>query len=147
MDLSLSKIICHKPKTNRYQIVRCIFILDLLKGSLIDMMFSGRGFYGPFLRDSSIGSNVESRPGVYIITNNLRNVHYIGRSDNDVAYRIREAFRRHPRKYTKYYFRYETSPRNAYLTECRLWHRYQPDDNILHPDKPDYTNWKCPICK
>ena len=41
---------------------------------------------------------------------------------------------------------YETSSaRQAYLLECRLFHRHDPIDNEIHPRVPAGTNWRCPV--
>ena len=38
------------------------------------------------------------------------------------------------------------SPQQAFESECYLFHRFQPPNNIIHPDRPRGTNWRCPVC-
>ena len=37
-----------------------------------------------------------------------------------------------------------SSPRRAFLKECRLYHQHDPIDNSIHPAVPPGTNWRCP---
>lgn len=81
--------------------------------------------------------------GVYVLSRDGRHAHYAGRSDSDLRSRIRKSTDED--SYTHFWYSYETSPMNAYRTECELWHRYQPPDNINHPAVPAGTNWRCPV--
>jgi hypothetical protein len=86
--------------------------------------------------------------GVYILTNGNNMVDYVGRSDTNLKRRLRGTIAAQPGcKY--YWFSYETSMRNAYLKECRLYHKYRLDDpeigyNQMHPGVPTDANWRCP---
>ena len=71
-------------------------------------------------------------------------VRYVGRSDSDVRMRLLQ--HADEGRYRWFEFDYATSPKDAFEHECRLWHRHQPPDNNLHPDRPTGTNWKCPVC-
>ncbi len=81
--------------------------------------------------------------GVYILSRNGRTVHYVGRSDADLGARIRQSAQTDA--YLYFWFRYESSPMNAYRTECAWWHEYQPTDNVNHPAVPAGTSWRCPV--
>ena len=76
-------------------------------------------------------------------------VKYVGRSDNDLNDRIKDHLGE-SKEYTHFKFSYETCSRNAFLKECRNWHDFGGEDildNHYHPDKPNGTNWKCPVCE
>lgn len=81
--------------------------------------------------------------GVYILTRNGRTAHYVGRSDTDLRREIRESATLGP--YTHFWYAYESSPMQAYKSECCLWHKYDPPDNDIHPAVPAGTNWRCPV--
>jgi hypothetical protein len=38
------------------------------------------------------------------------------------------------------------SPREAFGRECELFHRLRPPGNIIHPDRPKGSDWRCPVC-
>lgn len=78
-------------------------------------------------------------------------VRYVGRSDTDVNDRLKKHLsEREARNYTHFKFRYATSPKDAFETECRNYHDFGEDkklDNKNHPDIPSNSkNWKCPVC-
>lgn len=86
----------------------------------------------------------ETSPGAYILSRDGRTVHYVGRSDTDLAARIKSpAEERSSYKY--FWFEYTTSPMRAYYLECEWWHKYAPPDNDNHPAVPPGTYWKCPV--
>lgn len=83
-----------------------------------------------------------SLPGVYVFKRKGR-VAYIGRSDSDVWVRESNSFGQGEYDLTTTI--YETpSTRQAFLMECRLYHRHRPVDNANHPAAPAGTNWRCP---
>jgi hypothetical protein len=69
---------------------------------------------------------------------------YVGRSDTDVAGRLKKYV---GTKYRFFKFAYCASPKSAFEAECELYHDHQPPDNINHPARPEGSNWKCPRCK
>jgi len=73
-------------------------------------------------------------------------VSYVGRSDVDVAGRLRQ----HVGKYAQFKFDYFASPKAAFDKECNLYHDFGGPqgvlDNDVHPARPDATNWQCPRC-
>lgn len=69
---------------------------------------------------------------------------YVGRSDTDVARRASASFAQGT--YDSVYHVYPTtSARQAYLRECRLFHRHNPPDNSIHPAVPGGQYWRCPV--
>jgi excinuclease UvrABC nuclease subunit len=82
-------------------------------------------------------------PGVYVLTRK-GHVAYVGRSDTNVDARVNQSF--HEGDYDLTSTVYETnSKREAYLLECRLFHKHNPIDNEIHPRIPAGTNWRCPV--
>ena len=85
-------------------------------------------------------------PGVYWLRRKPEGpVCYVGRSDVDVAQRLRQHAR--DQEYAAFEFEYASSPKEAFEAECRLFHRYRAAlDNTLHPARPPGTDWFCPRC-
>lgn len=69
---------------------------------------------------------------------------YVGRSDTDVAGRLKKYV---GTKYRFFKFAYCASSKSAFEAECELYHDQSPKDNVNHPDRPDGSGWKCPRCK
>lgn len=38
------------------------------------------------------------------------------------------------------------SAREAFEQECELFHRLRPPGNIIHPDRPKGSDWRCQVC-
>lgn len=72
-------------------------------------------------------------------------VGYVGRSDSDVNDRLKYWAKNSQRPLFKY--SYELSPKAAFEKECENYHDFEPPGNDIHPDKPNDTNWKCPVCE
>lgn len=73
-------------------------------------------------------------------------VQYVGRSDSDVAGRLRQ----HIGKYPKFKYSYATSPKAAFEKECKNFHDFGGSEklaNKIHPDRPANSGWKCPFCQ
>ena len=100
---------------------------------------------------ASIDVNVaHTSPGAYALgraSNDTFYVDYVGRADVDVAARLKQWLA--TKKYTHFKFEYYSSPKAAFEKECRLYHDWKPQglDNEIHPDRPNGTDWKCPICE
>lgn len=47
---------------------------------------------------------------------------------------------------THFFFEHSISVGRAYLTECELYHDYDPDLNMNHPGRPPGTTYCCPVC-
>lgn len=82
-------------------------------------------------------------PGVYVFKLNGR-VAYVGRSDSDVNARECQSFAQGDYDLTSTVYS-TSSPRQAFMMECRLFHRHNPIDNERHPHVPAGTNWRCPV--
>jgi hypothetical protein len=104
---------------------------------------------GPFnLTKDGINSAVpNTSAGVYALGYVQGNTFYIqrvGRSDVNLNKRIHD----YEGQYKQFKAAYSTSPYQAFLGECELWHEYgNSTNNPLHPDRPAGTDWKCPRCK
>jgi len=83
-------------------------------------------------------------------------VRYVGRSDENVNIRLKQ-WARHREwykrlgsdVYTHFMFSYAKSPKAAFEKECKNYHDCGGKeilDNERHPQRPDGTNWKCPMC-
>lgn len=73
-------------------------------------------------------------------------VHYVGRSDTDVAARLKQHV---GKQYTRFKYSYATSAKAAFEKECRNYHDFggkEKLDNTIHPDRPAGSGWKCPRC-
>ena len=102
----------------------------------------------PFTEDNIKKHITKTSPGNYrlgslnVKKKNLT-VEYVGRSDVDVADRIADHL---DEGYTHFRYLYATSAKDAFEQECYDYHRFQCAANKYHPDKPDGTNYKCPVC-
>lgn len=82
----------------------------------------------------------------YVDDEKVFRVKYVGRSDSDVAARLRKHV---GEKYKLFKYSYATSPKAAFEKECRNYHDFGESrllDNDIHPDRPKGANWKCPCC-
>jgi hypothetical protein len=100
---------------------------------------------GPFpLTKIGIDSTVtKTSPGVYALGKTVGNTFYIsrvGRSDANLNKRLHD----YEGQYAQFKALYYDSPRAAFQAECQLWHAYGGNNNPLHPDRPQGTNWTCP---
>lgn len=82
----------------------------------------------------------------YVNDKNTFIVQYVGRSDSDVAARLKNHV---GKKYKRFKFSYATSPKAAFEKECINYHDFGESDlldNSVHPDRPAGASWKCPCC-
>jgi len=100
--------------------------------------------YGPYeLTNEKIDLVVTRKsPGKYALGRSPFSVLYVGRADDDLNARLKQWVN----KYTHFKFTYATSPKDAFEKECKNYHNFKPTDNKVHPDRPDGTDWKCPVC-
>ncbi len=70
-------------------------------------------------------------------------VQRIGRSDTDLNARLHDYVNG---KYERFKYAFYDNAEQAFYKECRLFHDFSPEDNPIHPDKPNGTNYKCPVC-
>ena len=109
------------------------------------------GLKGPYALDAVTIDRVvtQKSPGAYALGRSDADtfyVGYVGRSDVDVAGRLKQ----HVGKYAQFKFEYYPSPKAALDKECYLYHDFGGPqgvlDNDVHPARPDGTNWQCPRC-
>jgi len=80
--------------------------------------------------------------GVYALSRNGLNVHYIGRSFSKLIKMIeREA----SDPYLFFAYEYTLSDVYAYRLECKYYHECKPPDNTSHPVEPEGSNLLCPV--
>ena len=73
-------------------------------------------------------------------------VEYVGRSDADVNGRLHDWV---GTKYKRFKYSYASSAKAAFEKECQNYHDFGGSgslDNDAHPDRPNGTNWGCPVC-
>lgn len=99
--------------------------------------------YGPFLIKDVYSFVTQISPGAYILSRDGKTAHYVGRSDSDVAHRIKRSAL-DGKGYLWFWFEYTSSSIKAYLLECEWFHKYKPTDNTIHPATTRNTLWKCP---
>lgn len=83
----------------------------------------------------------------YVNAEDIFIVRYVGRSDSDVAARLRQHL---GENYKCFKYSYAVSPKAAFEKECRNYHDFGENRNLvnsLHPDRPAGTYWKCPCCR
>ena len=111
------------------------------------------GMEGPYpLTREQIAEVVPlSSPGNYAlgrISGRRFTVRYVGRSDHNLGVRLGQ-WADESRRYTHFMLSHASSPKAAFEKECRNYHAFGESerlDNEQHPDRPDGTNWKCPVC-
>lgn len=82
----------------------------------------------------------------YIKKDGVFIVQYVGRADSDVNARLKAHV---GEDYTLFKFSYATSPKEAFETECKNYHDFGGNaklNNEYHPDRPNKSSWKCPVC-
>ena len=87
--------------------------------------------------------------GLGYVRDDIFYVCYVGRSDDDVNERLKQWVGEKSNRYTHFKFSYATSPKTAFEKECRNYHNFGKSDkldNEYHPQRPEETNWKCPVC-
>ena len=79
----------------------------------------------------------ESKTGLFVVQN-------YGRSDTDLKKKKKNWIG----KYKRFKFFYASSPKSAFLKECKNYHAFDKDkiDNKTHPEKPENTDYTCPYC-
>lgn len=96
----------------------------------------------------SIGRVVTRKsPGAYLLGSRDQEVRYVGRSDDDVASRLKAwAYS----QYWYFWFEYADSPKAAFEVECTQWHEQGGAegrlDNKEHPARAAGSDWQCPRC-
>ena len=130
-------------------IVACPLDLSQEKGEIMATL----NMNGPYELTRSKINEVVTRtsPGNYALgyvnSENTFIVQYVGRSDSDVASRLRQHV---GEKYKRFKYSYATSPKAAFEKECINYHDFggsQSLHNKIHPDRPAGSGWKCPRCR
>ena len=121
------------------------------------MAKTGLGKLYPFTTKQIDAVVEEGRIGVYVlgyITAKKRfRPEYVGRSDTCLNRRLHED-RRDPDlaerldgRLEQFKFDYYPTTRAAFEKECTIWHDFrQLQETQKHPDKPNGTNYQCPVC-
>ncbi len=108
------------------------------------------GLRGPYNLSNEEIDRVVTRksPGVYVLgrekDTDLFIVNYVGRSDSDVNYILKDWVGKDG--YRRFKFGYFDSPKAAFEKECKIYHDFKPRDNEKHPQRPNGSNWQCPRC-
>lgn len=82
--------------------------------------------------------------GVYALSRNGINVHYIGRSFSELIKKIESAMLEE-NYYRFFAYEYALNEVYAYTLECRYYHECKPPDNFFHPVSPKGSNLKCHV--
>ncbi len=97
-------------------------------------------------------AEILDRPGVYLFYQSIDgDVVYVGRSDTSLSVRLQArketGFIKFLQGTEQRYYQYKNlnDPKEAYIWECKYYHKYNPVLNVRHPAKPEGSNVKCPI--
>ena len=101
----------------------------------------------PLTHDTINYNLTKTSPGAYALGNlrgNTFYVEYVGRSDSDLAERLKCWVG----SYSHFKAGYFDSPLAAFKKECDLYHDFKDGglDNKVHPDRPNGSGWKCHRC-
>lgn len=83
--------------------------------------------------------------GIFLIHNENKEVIYVGRSDEDLA----KELKKYVEKGKFFSYEYVVSLKEAYLLECKYFHKYKDNPNFTredHPIPPKGIEEKCPVC-
>ena len=76
-------------------------------------------------------------------------VRYVGRSDSDLKKEIKQQMKTdRAASCTHFMFSIASTKKEAFEKECHNYHDFGGSDSLhneYHPDKPDYTAYKCPV--
>lgn len=105
------------------------------------------------LSEILINTIIEKKRGNYAFgyLDNENNfiVCYVGRSDTDLQREIKQQMKTDRAKgCTHFMYSYASSKKEAFEKECRNYHDFGESDHLhneYHPDKPDRTDYKCPV--
>ncbi|MCL6465501.1 MAG: hypothetical protein K6T77_01950 [candidate division WOR-3 bacterium] len=102
---------------------------------------------GPYLlRPLQVDISVPDRVGgVYCLAKKPKEIAIVARAERN----LREAIKAHWKEYEFFWYEPALSPREAYINQCYLYHRYAECGTLEHnehPKPPDKTEVKCPIC-
>ena len=69
-------------------------------------------------------------------------VQRVGRDDYDLRERLRGLIG----SGNKFKYTIVPNPQDAFDLECDLFHKFRPPSNIMHPDRPRGSGWRCRHC-
>lgn len=72
------------------------------------------------------------------------NAGYVGRSDTDIRRRLLQ--HAEVGKFSNFYFIPTKTIFDAFMIECREWHRFFALSNSIHPDAPKNLPYICSYC-
>ena len=95
-------------------------------------------------KDTINSLTLGEKNGVYALLNKNSEVDYVGRTSN-LEKRLLRQYGKYSHLYK--YFSYFTCDhsQDAFLLECKLFHKYEPKNNVNHPERRDATV-RCPVC-
>lgn len=98
------------------------------------------GMRGPRRLDEASAGRIPTGPGAYLLSQNGRDVCYVGRAVN-----LRQRLRAHLAEgtYSFFWFKETETDNGTFFVECREFHRYGKRsslDNKIHPAIPSGTN-------
>lgn len=100
------------------------------------------------LNNAEIDAHVASGYiGIYVLDKDQEgpfSTDYVGRSDTDVADRLKQWVAEGGFLYFK--VKYEATKKAAYELECQIYHTLKPVKNKAHPDAPNGLSYTCPYC-
>jgi hypothetical protein len=70
---------------------------------------------------------------------------YVGRLDSDLRAELKAKLATKSRTRQSFKFSYAKSPREAFEKECQNYHDFGGLENENHPDRPEGTNYSCPV--
>jgi hypothetical protein len=86
-------------------------------------------------------------PGAYVLGDKANgrvfSIAYVGRAESNLNVRLKQQVG----VYSAFMFQYCASPKEAFESECKVFHTFAPPDNKSHPTRPPNTDWQCPNCK
>lgn len=112
------------------------------------------GLEGPYTLDTATIDNTVTRTSAgnyalgYVNDKGKFIVHYVGRADEDLKARLKQWVGKKS-KYKSFKASYASSAKAAFEKECHNYHDFGGSDkldNEYHPDRPNGTDWKCPVC-
>lgn len=100
---------------------------------------------GPFILDNNTVTRILTRvsAGAYVLSTDGRNASYVGRSDSDLAGRLKSWI---GQGYSHFWAEYASSPKAAFDLECAWGHAYIALNNLIHPARPQNSGWQCVSC-
>lgn len=100
-------------------------------------------------RDVICSQVLKTSPGVYALGRMKDDgnylIQFVGRSDTDLNGRLLKLA--DDARYPEFKYQYAETPLEAFELECKVFHRSAPEDNRLHPHRPEGSDWKCPGCE